>query len=241
MIAVLADSHLGQASDDLGPFLQALSQIRRRGTTSVYLLGDIFHYLIGDPKFSTPTLRGFLEGVRELRRGGSKVFYVEGNRDFYLRGSYLEAEFDFVGPEADFDAGGRRFLLVHGDGINERDWPYRFWRFLSKNPVAYAVMKLIPKSAAHGIVSRTERRLMDTNFKHKSRLPVELIRSYAERRFAGGTKVLLLGHFHESFREELPGGEVRIVPPFLEEKRWLEIDERGEVAVADLAAPSGKP
>ncbi len=235
MIAVLADSHLGQEPDDLAPFLQALFQIRRRGATAVYLLGDIFHYLIGDPKFSTPALAGFLEGVRELRRGGARVVYVEGNRDFYLRGSYLETEFDSIGLEASFQAGRRRFFLVHGDGINERDWPYRFWKFLSKNPVAYSVMKLIPKSAAHEIVSRTERRLRDTNFKHKSRLPLDRIRSYAGRRFARGDDVVLLGHFHESWREELGGGEVRIVPPFLEEKRWLEVDESGGIAVADLA------
>src|SRR5258706_15492893 len=119
MIAVVADSHLGQRPNDLAPFLQALLQIRRRGATSVYLLGAIFQYLIGAPKWSGPTLHGFLEGIRELRRGGAAVIYVEGNRDFYLRGSYLEAEFDSIRPEASFEAGGRRFFLVHGDGINE--------------------------------------------------------------------------------------------------------------------------
>ena len=235
MIAVVADSHLGQRPNDLPPFLQALLQIRRRGVTSVYLLGDIFQYLIGDPKFSGPTLHGFLEGIRELRRGGASVIYVEGNRDFYLRGSYLEAEFDSIRPEASFEAGGRRFFLVHGDGINEHDWPYRFWRFLSKNPVARAVMRLIPAPAANRIVSKTEKRLRESNFKHKARLPVDLIRSYAEKRFARGDDVVLLGHFHEAWREELQGGEVQIVPPFLEERRWLEVDDRGGVALVALS------
>jgi UDP-2,3-diacylglucosamine hydrolase len=235
MIAVLADSHLGQGTSDLPPFRKALAQARGRGATAVYLLGDIFQYLIGDPKFSSPLLDGFLEAIRELRGGGAKVVYVEGNRDFYLRGSYLEPEFDSIRPEATFDAGGRRFFLIHGDGINERDWPYRFWRFVSKNPVARAGMKLIPSSSARRIVAKTERRLRESNFKHKSRLPVDLIRSFAEKRFARGDDVVLLGHFHEAWREEMPGGEVQIVPPFLEERRWLEIDDRGGVAVAALA------
>jgi UDP-2,3-diacylglucosamine hydrolase len=235
MIAVLADSHLGQEPSDLPSFLRSLSQARRRGATAVYLLGDIFQYLIGDPKFSTPLLRGFLEGIRQLRAGGAKVVYVEGNRDFYLRGSYLEAEFDAIRADASFDAGGRKFFLVHGDGINERDWPYRFWRFVSKNPVARAGIKLIPSSSARRLVSKTERRLRESNFKHKSRLPVDLIRAFAEKRFARGDDVVLLGHFHKAWSEEMPGGEVRIVPPFLEERRWLEIDDRGGVAVVDLA------
>jgi UDP-2,3-diacylglucosamine hydrolase len=235
MITVLADSHLGQESSDLAPFLRALSQIRRRNVTAVYLLGDIFHYLVGDPKFSSPIVRGFLEGIRELRQGGTRVVYVEGNRDFYLRGSYLESEFDSIRPDASFDAGGRRFFLVHGDGINQRDWPYRFWRFVSKNSVAHALMKLMPESVANRIVSKTERRLRDSNFKHKSSLPVELIRSYARKRFAQGDNVVLLGHFHQAWREELEGGEVQIVPPFLEERRWLEVDDLGRVALVALA------
>lgn len=235
MIAVLADSHLGQGSSDLPPFCEALSQARRRGATAVYLLGDIFQYLIGDRKFSSPLLVGFLEAIRELRRAGAKVVYVEGNRDFYLRGSYLEPEFDAIRPEAQFEAGGRKFFLAHGDGINERDWPYRFWRFVSKNPMARAALRLVPGSSARRIVSKTERRLRESNFKHKSQLPVDSIRAFARKRFARGADVVLLGHFHEAWREEMPGGEVRIVPPFLEERRWLEIDDRGAVATAALA------
>ena len=235
MIAVIADSHLGQQPGDLPAFLRALDQIRAGQATAVYLLGDIFQYLIGDPKFSTPTLTAFLEGVRAFRRAGAAVHYVEGNRDFYLRGSYLEPEFDSVQPEAAFAAGGRRFFLVHGDGINARDWPYRFWRFASKNPAARSLMKVIPRAAASRIVAKTEKRLRESNFKHKSNLPVDLIRSFARKRFAAGDEVVLLGHFHEEWRDELPGGEVRIVPPFLEERRWIEVDDRGEMAIVVLS------
>ncbi|MGH9443455.1 MAG: UDP-2,3-diacylglucosamine diphosphatase [Thermoanaerobaculia bacterium] len=235
MIAVLADSHLGQGPSGLPAFHRALAQARGRGATELYLLGDIFQYLIGDPKFSTPLTRDFLEEIRGFRATGAKVVYVEGNRDFYLRGSYLEKEFDAMGPDASFDAGGRRFFLVHGDGINQRDWPYRFWRFVSKNPVARVAMKLVPESSARRLVSRTERRLRDSNFKHKSRLPVDLIRSFAQKRFARGDHVVLLGHFHQAWSEEMAGGEVRIVPPFLEEQSWLEVDDGGRIAVASLA------
>ena len=235
MIAVLADSHLGQAPGGLSEFRRAMAQIRSGGATALYLLGDIFQYLIGDRKFSTPIVESFLSEIREFRGSGRRVYYVEGNRDFFLRGSYLEPEFDRVSPEESFRAGEKSFSLVHGDGINERDWPYRFWRFVSKNPVARFSLNFVPGKTADRFVSTMERRLADTNFKHKSSLPVDMIRAFARRRFEQGTDVLLLGHFHESWHEEIGGRRIEIVPPFLEEKRWMEVDPDGRIRLVALS------
>jgi UDP-2,3-diacylglucosamine hydrolase len=235
VIAVIADSHLGESLGDERPFFRALSQIRAGHPREIHLLGDIFRYLIGDPKFSHPVLDRFVEEVRHARSDGVRVVYVEGNRDFFLRGSYLQKEFDAVVPEASFREGGKSFLLVHGDGINERDWPYRFWKAVSKNPISRFVMRLIPGKAANAIASAMERRLRDTNFKHKSQLPVEMIRGFAERRLSEGFDVVLLGHFHEAWECEVGRGRVAIVPPFLEERRWVEVDASGQMRVVALS------
>ena len=64
-----------------------------------------------------------------------------------------------------------------------------------------------------------EARLYRSNFKHKSRLPVEMIRAFAARRFASGIDVVLLGHFHRSWSERVNGGRVEILPAFVEELR----------------------
>ena len=48
--------------------------------------------------------------MRRLAAAGVAVTYVEGNRDFFLRGSYVEKEFQSVCDEEVFEAGGRRFL-----------------------------------------------------------------------------------------------------------------------------------
>lgn len=235
VIAVLADSHLGPSPAAVEPFRRALGQMRSRGAGALYLLGDVFHYLVADRKFSTPGLALFLESIREFRAAGGRVVYVEGNRDFFLRGSYLEPEFDAVAERATFRSGPVSFFLTHGDTINARDWPYRFWRFVSKSRVSWLVMKLLPASAANRIVASMERRLADTNFRHKSRLPVEMIERFARRRRAEGYDVVLLGHFHEAWRGAWDGAAAEIVPPFLEEKRWIEVDGEGRIARVALA------
>ena len=234
MRAVFADCHVGRRPGDEEAFLQALDRVAARGARAVSLLGDVFHYFIAHPKFETPAILRFLEKVEELSRRGVPVTYIEGNREFFLRGSHVERYFREVCDEEAFEEGGRRFLLTHGDLLNEKDIPYRFWRALSKNPLSRASIALIPRRSANQLVSRVEARLYRSNFKHKTRLPVEMIRAFAQRRFREGFDVLLLGHFHRSWHETVDGGEVEILPAFVEEGRWMEIGEDGSTRLVSL-------
>jgi UDP-2,3-diacylglucosamine hydrolase len=234
MRAVFADCHVGRSPGDERPFLEALEAARRRGAQAITLLGDVFHFFIAHPKFETPAVRAFLNEVERLAGEGVPVTYVEGNRDFFLRGSYAERYFRGVVSEELFQAGPRRFLATHGDLLNDRDYPYRFWRFLSKNRVSRAAVGLVPRGPANRFVWGVEARLYRTNFKHKTRLPFETIRAFARRRFREGVDVLLLGHFHRSWSEEVDGGRVEILPAFVEERRWLEIGDDGQTRLVAL-------
>jgi UDP-2,3-diacylglucosamine hydrolase len=234
MRAVFADCHVGRRPGDEEPFLAALEAAQKRGARAITLLGDIFHFFIAHPKFETAAIRRFLDAARRLKEAGVAVTYVEGNRDFFLRGSYAESAFRSVCDEETFEAGGRRFLATHGDLLNERDRPYRFWRFLSKNALSRAALDFVPKGMGNRLVSRVEGRLGRSNFKHKSRLPVEMIRAFAGKRFRGGVDVLLLGHFHTVWTDDFEGGRVEILPAFVDERKWMEIGEDGTTKLVGL-------
>ena len=231
---MFADCHVGRRPGDEGPFLEALRTARGRGAREITLLGDTFHFFIAHPKFETPAIRAFLAETERLAAEGVPIDYVEGNRDFFLRGSYVERYFRKVATEDVFEAGPYRFLAVHGDLLNDRDYPYRFWRFASKNPVSRGAVGLVPRALAHRIVWGVEARLYRTNFKHKSRLPFETIRAFARRRFRDGVDVLLLGHFHKAWSERVDGGRVEILPAFVDERRWLEVADDGETRLVGL-------
>jgi len=224
-VAVIADSHLSGPGGPAGPLLQQLEALPGQGCDRLVLLGDIFQAWIGSPRFETPDITAVVATLRKLRQGGLRIDYIEGNRDFFLKRSPYADAFDHVGTEVSFEAGGKRYLAVHGDGLNDRDWQYRFWRSLSKSaPVRLAVMQ-IPRGLAHKMVHSTERRLSQTNFKHKARIPEEAIRSYAERRMTEGYDVLLLGHFHEARKWQIAGksgqtgGEVRLLEAWFSSRR----------------------
>ena len=57
---------------------------------ALYLNGDLFHYLIAHPKFTTASVERVFAKFREVRDRGVAIHYVEGNRDFFLKGSFVE-------------------------------------------------------------------------------------------------------------------------------------------------------
>jgi UDP-2,3-diacylglucosamine hydrolase len=222
-IALIADAHLGGPGGGAGPLVEQLRALPGEGADRLLLLGDLFQAWIGDPRFETPEIAAVVPVLRDLKRQGLRVDYIEGNRDFFLDKSPYRDAFDAVAREFAFTVGGVRYLAVHGDGLNDRDWQYRFWRKLSKSrPVELAVRRT-PRRLAHRMVRSTEERLSKTNFKHKRELPERAIRAYAERRLAEGHDVLLLGHFHEPRVYAVAGGEVRLLDAWFRSRRveWL--------------------
>jgi UDP-2,3-diacylglucosamine hydrolase len=224
-IAVVADAHLGGPGGEAAPLVEQLRALVHRGCERLVVLGDLFHVWVGDPRYETPDVAAGAAALRELRRQGVRVSYVEGNRDFFLAESPYRDTFDDFGREIALLHRGLRCLFVHGDGLNQRDMRYRFWRWLSKSTPSRLLFRRLPGPLARRVVERTERRLGRTNFRHKSRIPDEVIERYAERRLREGHDLLLLGHFHEDRRYAVAGGEARIVDAWFRDRRIRSLDE----------------
>ncbi len=231
-IALIADAHLGGPGGGAAPLIGQLEALPEQGCERLVLMGDLFQAFIGFPRFETPEVAAVVPVLRTLRRRGLEIDYIEGNRDFFLaHGPYRDA-FTRIGDEVAFAVDGVRYLCVHGDGLNARDYLYRFWRRLSKNPLSRLASRAIPRALARRLVASTEQRLSQTNFKHKARIPEEVIRTYAERRLEEGHDVLLVGHFHEPRRWPVRGGEVRLLEAWFTSRRveWLGRPQDCEIA-----------
>jgi UDP-2,3-diacylglucosamine hydrolase len=223
-IFVIGDSHIGLRDGNEKRINAWLDRMAALQPKALYLNGDLFHYLIAHSKFRTSSVDKVLEKFRDVRDRGTSIHYVEGNRDFFVQGSFVE---DFVSDiKLDFDlqAGPRKYLIVHGDMINDRDWKYRFWRRASKNPVTKLGVSLIPKQIARNFVDSVEKKLARSNFKHKYRLPLELMEAYGRKRGDEGYTDVVFGHFHEKL--SLPAGHatVTVLPPWYETGEAMVID-----------------
>lgn len=215
-IFVIGDSHIGLGDGSETKVNAWLDRFAALKPKALYLNGDLFHYLIAHEKFRTNAVTRVFEKFREVRDRGTTIHYVEGNRDFFLKGSFVEQSVTDVGLEYSVAAGARRYLIVHGDMINDRDLPYRFWRFASKNPLSKLGVNLIPKKTARNFVDNVEKRLSRSNFKHKYKLPIELMQAYGIRRGTEGFTHVVFGHFHHKM--VMPAGDttVTVLPPWYE-------------------------
>jgi len=228
-IFVIGDSHIGLSDGNEAPIVAWLDRLAALQPKALYLNGDVFHYLIAHAKFKTTSVENVFAKFAAVRDAGLPIHYVEGNRDFFLRGSFVEKAVTDIGMEYAIDAGEKKYLIVHGDMINDRDWPYRFWRRASKNPFSRLAIELIPRKTARAFVDSVEQRLSGSNFKHKSRIPVELMEAYGRRRGTGGYTDIVFGHFHQ--KVILPGPPtITILPPWYETGEAMVIDPATGVA-----------
>lgn len=224
-IFVIGDSHIGLSDGSEGPVNAWLDRLVAQQPRALYLNGDLFHYLIAHPKFKTSSVEAVMQKFRDVRDRGVAIHYVEGNRDFFLHRSFVEDAVTDIALEYAVPAGTNRYLIVHGDMINDRDWPYRFWRRASKNPLSRLGVDLIPKKIARNFVDSVESRLARSNFKHKSRLPLEMMEQYGRKRARDGFTHVVFGHFHQKL--ELPAGRsmlVTVLPPWYETGEAMRID-----------------
>jgi UDP-2,3-diacylglucosamine hydrolase len=222
-IFVIGDSHIGLSDGSEAPIRSWLDRLEALRPRALYLNGDLFHYLIADPKFYTSSVEHVFARFRALRDSGMAIHYVEGNRDFFLHGSFAEEAVTDVALEFAVTAGDRKYLIVHGDMINDRDIPYRFWRWASKNAISKFALKFIPKKVARGFVDKIESRLSDSNFKHKYQLPIERMEAYGRTRGAEGFTHVVFGHFHEKLVLEGPT-TVTVLPAWYETGEAMAID-----------------
>ena len=228
--AVLADLHLNSAPGDLDRFSSSLRAIRERGAGELVLLGDLFRTLVGFSHFWDDGIRRGLAALADLRAGGVRVVLVEGNRDFFLDTPELAPFLDGAGAAHSFTAGGRRFLLEHGDLINRRDRAYLAWRAISKSRTARFWARLLPTAMALRIVTGAEARLARTNFSYRRELPEDDLAAAARRHFSTGVDVVLWGHFHRPWRLTCGGREARVLASWEESGAATWINGAGTIS-----------
>lgn len=102
---------------------------------SLYILGDLFDYWLGDDDLGDPLNASVLAALRTLSDQGVALSIMVGNRDFLLReGFTTAANARLLTAPAVEDLAGVPTILMHGDSLCTDDLAYQAFRAQCRTP-----------------------------------------------------------------------------------------------------------
>ncbi|MBD3278623.1 MAG: hypothetical protein GF388_10000 [Candidatus Aegiribacteria sp.] len=179
-------------------FLDFLEHIlENKDPGELWILGDLFDFWF---EFSSAIPSGYgqcLFALQRLTRAGWKISLLRGNHDFWA-GRQLE---DMTGLEvhesntAEIEAGGRKVLLAHGDGMGPGDLGYRILKPIIRSRAARFIYRMLQPDIGSFLArsfSGTSRRILRRDL---DRIPNGLTQ-WVQARLEEGFDIVITGHTH---------------------------------------------
>lgn len=126
----VSDLHLRPERPELTRrFAAFLAATAAANVGSLFILGDLFEYWIGDDDLGEPFNEEVCNLLRSTADMGVGVYFLAGNRDFLLGQRFASAaRMVLLDEPVKVGAGGTATLLIHGDTVCTDDLPYQEFR-----------------------------------------------------------------------------------------------------------------
>ncbi|HUS24365.1 MAG TPA: UDP-2,3-diacylglucosamine diphosphatase [Candidatus Binatia bacterium] len=204
---LLSDLHLPPEPSPLRQDFLAFLHGPARGADTLYILGDLFEYWIGDAE-GREAYPAEWEALAALTRSGVRVRYQHGNRDFMVGPRFFaETGVELLPDPAVVELAGTPTLLSHGDLFCTGDVAYQRWRRFSRRPLAQWIYRRLPRAVRQAVAGNLRGR---SQYKPASIMDVaaEAV-SEAFRRH--GVRRIVHGHTHRPALHALGEGRERWV------------------------------
>lgn len=130
----ISDLHLDAERPRVTELFLRFLREEARHARALFILGDLFEAWVGDDA-PGPLGDSVARGLRALARGGTRVYFMRGNRDFLLDADYAQACGMRLLPDpCVLRIGGEPTLLLHGDLLCTDDLAYQRFRSESRSP-----------------------------------------------------------------------------------------------------------
>src|SRR5690606_33165658 len=113
----ISDLHLEAGRPGIGEQFLAFLDAEATRADSLYILGDLFEYWIGDDD-PDPYYASMKAAIAGLTSRGVPVYFMHGNRDFMIGESFAaETGVRILNDPTVVNLHGRQVLLSHGDEL----------------------------------------------------------------------------------------------------------------------------
>lgn len=163
-----SDFHLGtptpEKSRDRERAVVAWLDTVRADAGVIFLVGDVFDFWF-EYKHSIP--KGFirLQGkLAELTDAGLPIVLFTGNHDMWMDDYFTrEMGIPVYRNPRQYDIGGKRFLVGHGDGLGPGDYTYKRLKVLFESGLARRLFRYVHPDVGIGLAQAWSRRSRISN------------------------------------------------------------------------------
>jgi len=162
-IYFLSDFHLG-APDSAKSLVREKKIIRfldeiKNDAAEIFILGDLFDFWYEYKKVVPKGYVRILGKLAEITDSGIPVHFFVGNHDMWMK-DYFQQELNipvYFEPK-EFEYGGKKFLIGHGDGLGPGDHGYKFIKKIFRNKACQWFFGILPPYIGMGIAGYFSRK-----------------------------------------------------------------------------------
>lgn len=154
-VLFISDLHLAEERPRTAEHFFRFLGEEARGARSLYILGDLFEYWIGDDDLDDPFNARITRALAETARAGVEILFLHGNRDFLVGGRWAAAAGVRLIPDpAQVELYGTPTLLMHGDTLCLDDKPYQAFRAQVRDPAYQRAFLAKPLAERRALVRK---------------------------------------------------------------------------------------
>jgi UDP-2,3-diacylglucosamine hydrolase len=152
----ISDIHLSESRPDLTQAFIQFLQTDAMQADSLYILGDLFDFWIGDDD-SSEFAHIIQQAIRKVSDHGVSCFFIHGNRDFLIGTKFEQATGMALLDEVScIDLYGSKVVILHGDLLCLEDERYLSFRAKVHQPWLQWCFNQLPFFVRQRIVSKVQ-------------------------------------------------------------------------------------
>lgn len=196
----ISDAHLGENNpqrerlkeERLIAFLRHIA----RDAAFLYVVGDLFDFWFEYKQAVPARHHRVLHQLAALVQGGTRIYYVVGNHDFWLGDFFTQEVGMKVSPEPMVvEHQGLKLFVAHGDGLAPKDRGYRLLKRILRHRINIWLYRQI-----HPDIGIPLAKLASASSRaYTDQRALKLVMEYeqvAQQKLSQGFDAVILGHSH---------------------------------------------
>lgn len=167
----------------------------------IYIVGDLFDCWIEYRKAVPKGYYRTLSKLNEITESGTEINFISGNHDFWTN-TYLRDDVGLIlHDKMETIIEGRKFYIIHGDGLSGNDIGYRLLKMVLRNRVNQFLYSCIHPDIGLTIAQSSSRKSRfhsaDNSRGSKGML------DFAKNKIHEGFDFVVMGHYHKPQSTEI--------------------------------------